>query len=197
MNASEVNSWYANGYDRGNDNVNIELIVSVAGTVKYCPVTSLQGAKAIAAMASTFTSSNQLTISKNKITVICNKADELKKWFDSCHEFFPDADVRLRVTLKDRKTTTVPVTQDNYKARTAMLEFCKNINVDQLFVTTADDIYLFLLSDERNMWYGKKQNGYGLNQRTLTNYSAGNSDVKVYDYSRRRAAIAGLHANAI
>ncbi|MCR5819962.1 MAG: hypothetical protein K6F94_03295 [Bacteroidaceae bacterium] len=197
MNATELNNWYANGYDRVNDNVNIETMVNVGGTIKYCPVTSLQGAKAIAAMASTFTSSNQLTISKNKITVICNKADELKKWFDSCHEFFPDADVRLRVTLKDRKTTTVPVTQDNYKARTAMLEFCKNINVDQLFVTTADDIYLFLLSDERNMWYGKKQNGYGLNQRTLTNYSTGNSDVKVYDYSRRRAAIAGLQANAI
>ena len=137
MNSTQLTNWYTNGYNQGNDSVQVKLIVSVGGVVKYFRVKSLQEGKNIAAMASTLTSSSQLSIVNDKVTLICDTEEQVRKWYETCDEFFGEgAIVKVNLRYKDGKTNTILVTKDDYEGGINLLKFCKLIFSDQFVITS-------------------------------------------------------------
>jgi hypothetical protein len=145
---SGLTSWFANSYYVGNSNVKLEQVLSVGGKTKYCIVNSIEEAKSIAEMAKTLTDASQLTIINDKISLICYTTEQMKKWFETCDQYFGDrSEVKLRLVFKNGKTTTVPVTKGNLEGRSNMLNFCKEINYNQ-YGLAYGYIYLYL-KDEK------------------------------------------------
>lgn len=201
--SSQLTSWYNNGYYQGNDSVRIEMPISVAGTVKYCPITSLDGAKNIAPMAKKLTEASQFTIKNGTITLTCYTEEQLNLWYNSCHDYFADyTDVNLRLTFKDGKTKTIPVTKDNFEGRIRLQEFCKRINEDQLVVSGSNVITLYLTAQEKQTWSGttmSMNSGIKLSQKSSkkVKFSDGNNDIRIADYANRPKIYVGASKSKV
>jgi hypothetical protein len=185
MLSAGLNSWFANSYYVGNEHVKPNLAFFVKGSTKYCVVNSVEEGKSISEMAQTLTDASQLTISNDKITLICYTPEQMKKWFETCDQYFGErSDVQLRLTFKDRKTTTVPVTKEKVEGRSNMLNFCKEINYNQ-YGLSYGYIYLYLKDDEKEKWYGRAPSRDSNNQLVYIKYSTGNNDVRIAGYAYR------------
>ena len=136
MSSMQISPWFNRGYNLGNDNVNIDLIVSVAGAIRYCRVKSLQEAKNIAEMASLLTDQSQLSISNGRITLTCDTEEQVRKWYETCDDSFGEnATVKVRLLYRDGKSNTILVTKDDYKDGINLLKFCRLVNSDQFDIT--------------------------------------------------------------
>ncbi len=184
--ASDLTSWFSNSYFEGNDHVDLEMAVNVAGSIKYCPVSSVDDGKNIVAMAKTLNSSSQLDISNSgAITLTCYTAAQLKQWFTTCHDSHADhSKVRLRLVFKDRKEAFVDVDQSNYEGRAKLLDFCKNINADQ-YGLAYGYIYLYLTDSEKEVWYGRSRGYDSSNNLVYFNYSAVSTGIRIAGYAYR------------
>lgn len=175
---NDVTPWFANNYGQGNDNLTVEFTVNVAGTVRYVPITSLDGAKNLAAFARTLTSPTQLNVTNNRLSVWIFTLDQLNMWFETLDKDYAySSDVKLRLVFKNSKALMLPVAKKNYKARINLFNFCKKIDNDQLILSDDGEITLNLTNEEKKIWTG--ENTLRNANDSQINYSSGNEDVNV------------------
>ena len=188
LSSANVTSWFANNYGEDNEHVHLEMTIYVGGKNKYgqIPIYSLEGAKNIAAMSSTLTAGSSFNITKNLIILTCNTEKEMRQWYETCSEEYPNAVVHLLLKFKDGKTAAIAVKKENYEGRIKMLNFCKRyLNSDQYGMAYSYP-YLYLTDDQKEMWYGRAQSRDESNQLVYFNYSAANkSSIRIAGYAYR------------
>ena len=178
----QMNCWFTNKYYEGNDSVRLELPVSVSGTTRYYPVTTLEGAQNFSSMCSLLSYASQVSITNGHITLKCYTDQQLRKWFETYHQGNDDiTTVQMRLLFKDNKAKYLTATKENYEALCKLYQFCRTIESSQLTLTLLPWKLTLNTVDEMRGWFQNCDEHFGSKTNVKANVTF--SDKKTLTFA--------------